>query len=153
MRHYMGLTMNPRDFLNTAKGLLERDNPANCRSIFNRSYYAAYNVGVNLLKNAGIPINENATGHGQVKNYLGNCDIQEIKEAQSKLSSLSSQRIRADYRLCEKSVEKRANAEKALLTAESIIESLDKFDSNDGKQKIRDAVDIYNQKINAAAKK
>ena len=143
--------MNPRDFLDTAKCLLETDTPANYRSIFNRSYYAAYNVGVNLLEDAGIAIKKNASGHGEVNNYLGNCGITEIKKAQSKLSSLASQRIKADYRLGEKAVEKHANAEKALLTAESIVEALSQFDSNDGKEKIRDAVNAYNEKIKSAS--
>ena len=83
--------MNPRDFLDTAKDLLAKDGPANCRSVFNRSYYAAYNVGVNLLEDSGITITKNAKGHGQVRNYLGNCGIKEIEEAESWVKSLNIQ--------------------------------------------------------------
>ena len=144
--------MNPRDFLDTAKNLLERDNPANCRSVFNRSYYAAYNVGVNLLRDAGITVVKNASGHKEVGNYLGNCGIQEIIEAQSKLSTLASQRIRADYRLGVKAVEKLENAKKALLTSERIIEALELFDSNDGKTKLLSGVNAYIEKIKSASK-
>jgi hypothetical protein len=144
--------VNPRDFLDTAKGLLEKDNPPNCRSVFNRSYYAAYNVGVNLLEDAGITIKKNATGHGEVNKYLGNCGIREIKEAQSRLSILASQRIRADYRLSEKPVEKLENAKKALLTSERIIDTFALFDSNDGKEKIFRGVNAYNEIIKSAGK-
>lgn len=143
--------MNPKDFLDTAKGLLERDNPANCRSVFNRSYYAAYNVGVNLLKDAGISIVKNASGHGEVTRYLGNCGIREIKEAQSKLLNLASQRIKADYRMDVKAVEKIENAKKALLISKMIIDVFAQFDSDDGKEKIRDAVNAYNEKIKSAS--
>lgn len=144
--------MNPRDFLDTAKELLEKDNPANCRSVFNRSYYAAYNVGVNLLEDAGITIKKNASGHGEVSKYLGNCGIREIKEAQSKLSILAGQRIKADYRLSEKVVEKSQNAEKALLTSGKIIEAFTIFSSNDGKEKIFQGVNAYNKTIKSASK-
>ena len=144
--------MNPKDFLDTAKGLLERDNPANCRSVFNRSYYAAYNIGVNLLEDAGITIKKNSTGHGEVNNYLGNCGIREIEEAQSKLSALGSQRIKADYRLGEKAVEKPKNAQKALLRSERIIEALELFDSKDGKIELLSGVNAYIEKIKSASK-
>jgi len=145
--------VDPRDFFDTAKGLLERDTPANCRSVFNRSYYAAYNVGVNLLEDAGITINKNAAGHGEISKYLGNCGIKEIKEAQSKLSMLAGQRIKADYRLGERTVESLENAKKALLTSERIIEALTQFDSNDGKEKILYGVNAYNEKIRSASKR
>ncbi len=144
--------MNPRDFLDTAKDLLEKDSPANCRSVFNRSYYAAYNVGVNLLEDAGVTITKNATGHGQVRNYLGNCGIREIKEAQSRLSMLASERNKADYRLKVKTVEKLENAKKALITSERIIDAFAQFDSNDGKEKIFRGVNDYNKTIRSAAK-
>jgi hypothetical protein len=143
--------VNPREFLETAKGLLKRDNPANCRSVFNRSYYAAYNVGVNLLRDAGIAVVKNASGHKEVGNYLGNCGIKEIIEAQSKLSILASQRIKADYRMGEKPVEKIENARKALMTSESIIKVFTQFDSNDGKEKICNAINAYNEKIRSAS--
>lgn len=145
--------MNPKDFLDTARGLLETDSPANCRTVFNRSYYAAYNVGVNLLENAGITIKKSAAGHGEINNYLGNCGIREIEEAQSKLSILASDRIKADYRLNEKAVEKPKNAEKALLRSEGIVEILALYDSNDGKEKILRGVDAYNETIKSASKR
>jgi len=144
--------VDPRDFLDTAKGLLKSDSPANCRSVFNRSYYAAYNVGVSLLEEAGIPIKKNASGHGELDKYLANCGINEIKEAQTKLSFLASQRIRADYRLNEKAVEKHTNAEKAFLSSKSIIEVFTQFDSNDGEEEIFRGVNAYNEKIKTASK-
>jgi len=94
--------MDPKDFLKVAKNLLKNDSPANCRTVFNRSYYAAYNVGVDLLVDAGISITKNASGHGQVNNYLGNCGVRKIEEIQSKLTILANQRIKADYRLNER---------------------------------------------------
>ena len=144
--------MDPRDFLKTAKNLLKNDRPANCRTVFNRSYYAAYNVGVDLLEDSGIRINKNATGHGQVNNYLGNCGVREIEEIQSKLTNLANQRIKADYRLSERTVEKIKNAEKAVMTSEDIIKTFELFYSNTGKKKISNGIKVYNQKIKTAGK-
>lgn len=144
--------MDPRNFLQTAKSLLKDDTPANCRTVFSRSYYAAYNIGVELLESAGITIAKNATGHGQVNNYLGNCGIKEVEEIQSKLTNLASQRIRADYRLDKKPVEKIDNAKKALITSEMIIKTLESYDSNSGKKRILDGIKDYDRKIKSASK-
>lgn len=144
--------MDPKDFLTIAKDLLKKDEVVNYRTAFNRSYYAAYNMAVILLKKSGVNILENATGHGQVNKYLGNCGISDLKEAQSKLTNLNGDRIRADYRLKNKTVEKKTNAFKAVSNAESIIKTFDRHSSQEKRQKIAEGIKIYNNNISSASK-
>ena len=105
--------MDPRDFVQIARDILGNNVPANCRTAFNRSYYAAYHVGVELIEEAGVKIDRNAQGHNQVTKYFNNCGVNDLVVAQQKLVNLYSDRIKADYRLNHKSVEKIANAKKA----------------------------------------
>ncbi|MBW1614415.1 MAG: HEPN domain-containing protein [Deltaproteobacteria bacterium] len=144
--------MNPRDFLQIAKDLLKIDKPANCRTVFNRSYYAVYNVAVDLLEAAHVAVTRSAEGHEEVKRYLNNCGIQELKEAQQKIVNLSTNRIRADYRLNEKYVEKIENAEMAVRRAEDIINIFDSHSSKSERGKIAKAVNEYKSKIEFASK-
>ncbi len=145
--------MDPRNFLQVAKDLLKKDTPANCRSVFNRSYYSAYNVCVDLLKGVGIKVSESSAGHGQVNNYLGNCGIRVIEEAQSKLANLMSERIKADYKMNITTVEKNTNAQKATITAENIINTLDSYIESSGVEIFKEGVEAYIKKINSASKK
>jgi len=144
--------MDPKDFLVIAKDLLKKDKVVNYRTAFNRSYYAAYNMAVNLLKKSGVRIPENATGHGQVNIYLGNCGIRDLEETQSKLTNLRGDRNKADYKLKDKTVEKRNNAIKAVSNAELIIKTFDLHSSQERRKKIAEGIKIYNKKINSASK-
>ena len=147
MRYNLDYSMDPRDFLQIASILLGNDEPANCRTAFNRSYYAAYHVGVELLEQAGVKISQSTEGHNQVKRYFNNCGVNDLVVAQQKLVNLYSDRIKADYRLNHKSVEKIANAKKALKTSENIIKTFDSFASKSQKQKIARGINNYLNKI------
>jgi len=144
--------MDPRDFLQIARDILKNEEPANCRTAFNRSYYAAYHVGVELLEQAGVRIRRNATGHNEVTKFFNNCGIRALEEAQQKLVNLYSDRIKADYRLNHKSVEKIPNARKALKTSENIIRAFDSFAGESGNQEIARGIRKYQGKIKSASK-
>jgi len=139
--------MDPIDFLSVAKDLLKKNKPIYCRTAINRSYYAAYNVAVNLLEKSDVIIPKSGTGHGVVGKYLGNCGIKALEEAQSKLSFLYSDRIKADHRLTNKAVEKKDNALKAVLNSEILIKTFDRYNSKEKRKKILEGIEIYNQKI------
>ncbi len=141
--------MDPIDFLSVAKDLLnlKKDTPIYCRTAINRSYYAAYNVAVNLLEKSDVTLPKSGPAHGEVSRCLGNCGIQALKEAQSKLTNLYGDRIKADYKLTNKTVEKRANALKAVLSSENLIKTLGQYDSKEKRKKIFEGVEIYNQKL------
>ncbi len=139
--------MDPIDFLSVAKDLLKKDKPIYCRTAINRSYYAAYNVAVNLLEKSDVFIPKSGPGHGVVGRYLGNCGIIALEETQSKLSFLYSDRIKADYMMTDKSVEKKDNALKAVLRSEIIIKTFDRYNSKEKRKKILEGIEIYNQKF------
>jgi uncharacterized protein (UPF0332 family) len=144
--------MNPRDYLQIARDILRVDKPANCRTVFNRAYYAAYNVGFVYLKSAGMPISEGPGGHGDVNNYFQNCGVEDLKVAYQKLSNLYSDRIHADYRLNKKNVERIDNAKMALKKAECIIKITDLYSSGAKRKKAIKGLNIYKQKISPASK-
>ena len=144
--------MDPRDFLNLANELLKDDKPSNNRTAISRSYYAAYNVAVHLLEKSSANIQKNTSGHGEVKNYLGNCGIKDLEEAQSKLTALHGDRIKADYRLKEYKAEKKDNAVKAVLTSKLIIDTFDRYNSREKRKNLAKGVEIYEQKISPASK-
>jgi len=144
--------MDPRDYLHIARNILKVDKAANCRTVFNRSYYAAYNVGFVYLENAGIHIEMGPGGHGKVRDYFQNCGIQDLKEAYQKLSNLHSNRIFADYHLNKKNVEKIDNAKMALGQAESIIKTTDSYSSEPKRKIVVKGINRYKQIIESASK-
>jgi hypothetical protein len=142
--------MDPRDFLQVAKSLLKVDNTANCRTVFNRSYYAAYNVAVCFiegLKEISVKISKGPSGHGEVRRYLGNCGESDLEIAHQRLLNLSNDRIKADYRLNSKNVEKMNNAKMAVLIAEEIIKTCDSYSTMPGRKKVADGIRVYLGKI------
>ncbi len=142
--------MDPRDFLQIAKNLLKIDKPANCRTVFSRSYYAAYNVGVCFLEGlegADIRISKGPGGHGEVSRYFQYSGMQDLKEAHQKLVNLYSDRINADYRLSDKIVEKISNAKKAVRVAEDIITTIDSHSSDSERKRITKGIIDYKRKI------
>ena len=142
--------MDSIDFLNFAKELLKKDKPINYRTAINRSYYAAYHVAVNLLEKSNVRIPKSGPGHGEVRKYLGNCGIKTLEEAQSKLSNLYSDRIKADYRLANKAVEKKVNALKAILSSENLIKIFDLYNSVEKRKIILEGINSYRQKISGS---
>jgi len=144
--------MDPRDYLQIARNILKVDKPANCRTVFNRAYYAAYNVGFVYLKDADMPINTGPGGHGDVNNFFQNCGIGDLKVAYQKLLNLYSNRIHADYHLNKKKVEKIDNAKMALEQAKSIINITDLYFSGPERKKVVKGLNIYKQKISSASK-
>ena len=54
--------MNPREFLKVASELVAGATPAKIRTGISRAYYAAYNVGVEVLTEMGCTIEEGYGG-------------------------------------------------------------------------------------------
>lgn len=144
--------MDPIDFITIAKEVVKFETPASYRTAFGRAYYAVYNSCFNLLTSAGVKISSGSSGHGEVQRYLGNCGITELKKAQQNLANLHTDRIKADYHLRDKVVEKRANAEKAIIRSEKVVEIIKSFSSEHELKKIYDGVQEYNDTISMARK-
>ena len=144
--------MDPRDYLQIARNILQVDKPANCRTAFNRAYYAAYNVGFVYLEDAGIHIKKGPGGHGKLREYFQNCGMQDLKEVYQKLSNLHGNRIDADYYLKKKKVEKIDNAKMALEQADSIIKTTDLYSSEAKRKIVVKGINRHKQKIESASK-
>ena len=58
--------MDPREFSKIASALLAMKVPAANRSAISRAYYAAFNVGVEKLRDLGFNVRRGAAAHGEV---------------------------------------------------------------------------------------
>lgn len=117
--------MDPREFESLASDLVSSGNPAYLRTAISRAYYAAFNVGVELLEGMGFKVNQGPSGHANVQNRLNNSGSNELSRASSQLGLLRTRRIEADYRLDRKNVENRKTAEALVKEAERVIQILD----------------------------
>jgi len=98
----LSFNMDGQDFLRIAKKLLKYNTEANWRTSIGRSYYAIFNYLKQECQALHLRISEGPAGHGELKNYLHNCAIDEGIDIGSKIGDLYSQRIIADYKLNEK---------------------------------------------------
>lgn len=117
--------MDPREFLKLASVLVANAGPATIRTGINRAYYAAHNVGVELLTGMGFTIEKGPGGHGDVWMRLSNSGDIEVITAGSKLGDLQTKRNKADYRLDNKDVEDQKTAKALVEQARKIIQTLD----------------------------
>ena len=93
--------MDAKDFLKIAKKLLKYNSEANWRTSIGRSYYAIFNYLKQECQALNLHISSGPAGHGELKNYLYNCGIDEGIDIGSKIGDLLTQRIKADYELGE----------------------------------------------------
>lgn len=122
--------MNPRDFQVLASTLAAGGTPAQSRAAISRAYYAAFNVGAELLRGMGFSLGRGAAAHGEVQRCLANSGDVEVAAAASELNALHSQRIRADYQMDRTDVEHPRVAIDITRQASMIIRTLD--DAFDG---------------------
>ena len=87
--------------------------------------YAAFNVGVEVLKDIGIHLSEGPAGHGELRHCLGSCGDPDLDDACSLLGTLHGRRRRADYLMDDIDSETRNEADIAYLESRQILESLD----------------------------
>ena len=118
--------MDPRSFLQLA--LILKGGPAapeSYRSAISRAYYAAFNVGLEILEGIGIHLSEGPAGHGELRHCLGSCGDPDLDDACSLLGTLHGRRRRADYMMDDIDSETRNEADIAYLESRQIIEALD----------------------------
>jgi hypothetical protein len=128
--------VDPRHFLRLAEQLTSDPDPAACRTVINRSYYAAYYVGVEVLERWGFVIEETARAHGQVRQHFDRSGDPRLQRVARQLRDLYSDRERADYSMADPTVEQPGTAKRALRTAERVISLLDEAAS--GPQAVQD---------------
>lgn len=118
--------MDPRDFHTLALRLAAGTTPAEYRTAIGRSYYAAFNVAAELLRNLGFPLGKGAAAHGEVQKCLSSAGDPGVAAVAAGLGQLHSRRNRADYQLDKLDVETSKNAVAAVAQAGAMIASLDK---------------------------
>ena len=139
--------MNPREFQELAKKLVNGDSPAEFRTAVSRAYYSVFNVGAELMKEMGFPIRENASGHGELEHRLSNSKHIDIEKVGSQLGDLRSRRIQADYRLERREVETRKTAQAIVQQPSTMIMVLDKCRTGPDRPKVVEGIRDYLGKL------
>ena len=132
--------MNPRDFLKVATKLSKSDTTAEYRTAISRAYYAAYNVGVELLEGMGCAISKSAAGHEQLSSNFNNSEDLELSKISTQLNDLRSKRNIADYRLERTEIENQKNSQAIVMQAEKMIEFLDRSITGPRRDKIAKSI-------------
>lgn len=120
--------MNPKEFQYLASGLVEKNGafPSEYRTAISRSYYAVYNLGINLLKEMGFTIPEKIDAHVFMRRHFNNSGDIELIEAAEKIKDLKTKRKHADYDLDRHDVEKKHNAKTYVYSADRLIKTMEK---------------------------
>ena len=128
--------MNPELFLSMAQTLKSTaGRPEFYRTAIGRAYYAAYNVGIQVLDSFGIRLKSGPGGHGELQQCLGACGDSDCVRISDRLRTLHSRRIRADYRMNDGPSETPDEAEAACLDALQIVKVLKSLRDEDGKSR------------------
>ncbi len=140
--------MEPRHFLYLAQRLAEHGAyPVEFRSAISRAYYAAFHVGLILLRQMGFSIVQNASAHEEVYKHLNNSGDDELAKAASKMNDLRTKRIHADYELNRFDVEKQKNARMLVQQAARLIETIEKRCNGEKRSQIIEAIQDWRSRI------
>ncbi len=98
--------MDPREFLRFAKDLVNaKPDAVACRIAIGRSYYAVFNVALEMLKELVISLDKQKDSHWEVAKILQSSGDPDIRNACGALSTLKAQRKSADYEMDDANVE------------------------------------------------
>jgi uncharacterized protein (UPF0332 family) len=139
--------MNPQHFLVVAKELAKVSDgspmaEAKHRSAISRAYYAAFNAANKFLSNkAGIEIVDNTQSvHLTVRKPFLNCSNFVARQVSVELTSLASERTRADYDFDDTDPETGKNAEVACEKAQEVFDKLSQCQMQNLLPTIREAM-------------
>jgi len=119
--------MNPKEFQYLASRLAEHGTfPSEFRTAISRAYYAAFNLGFNLLNELGLTIPNNYEAHKQVYYHFKNSGDSELIEVATKIDNLRTKRNHADYHLDRHDVEEKQNAKAHVCSADRLIKTIEK---------------------------
>ncbi len=121
--------MDPREFYELAVELAGETQPACIRSSISRAYYAAFNLGAEMLRGMGFKIEPTSQGHEDVRMRLHNARDSAVKEAAQKLRDLKTSRNHADYKMKRRDIENPKTAKALIENANYVIKVLEKCKS------------------------
>jgi uncharacterized protein (UPF0332 family) len=117
--------VDPELFLSLALTLKSTPGrPEFYRTAISRAYYAAFNVGTQVLATLGIRLSAGPGGHGELRNCLGACGDAGCLKISSRLATLHTRRRAADYLMDDAAAETQKEAELACLDATEILNGL-----------------------------
>lgn len=116
--------MNPRDFLDVAFDLAGEFREADWRSAISRSYYAAFHVACDLMRQCGFNVPYSGDAHSHAWIRLFNSQDAQLAQAGRNLHELRRDRNWADYGLSQP-LPQRLAADSVRI-AETIIDILDR---------------------------
>jgi len=139
--------MNPKEFQYFASGLVEHGVSApQFRTAISRAYYAAFNLGFNLLKELGFNIANNHEAHKQVYYHFNNSGDSDLIEVATKIDYLRTKRNHADYHLDRDDVEKKHNAKAIVHSADRLIRTMEKQCNGENRSQIIKSIKDWRKK-------
>lgn len=138
--------MNPREFNELAKKLANSRSPAEIRSAISRAYYAAFNVGLEIL--GGMDPKWKSLDHDKLPDYLQLSGDAEFQEIASRMDEFRTIRNSADYHMDNLKPEDRNTANLWCLHAEHIMKTLEDRGKGPNRKRIVDALRDYERRIN-----
>ena len=140
--------MDPRQFQYLASRLAEHGAyPVEFRTAISRAYYAVFHVGLNLLKEMGFDIFQNAYSHEEVYRHFNNSCDKNLVKAAVKINDLRTRRLHADYELDRTSIEEKKNAKMLVQLSERLIETIEKCCNGENREKIIESIQDWKNHI------
>lgn len=140
--------MNPKEFQYLASGLVEKNGafPSEYRTAISRSYYAVYNLGINLLKEMDFTIPKRLNAHVFMPRYFNNSGDSDLIEVATKIDDLRTKRNHADYDLDRHDVEKKHNAKAIVHLAARLIKTMEKQCTGENRSQIIKSIKDWRKK-------
>ena len=103
--------MTGNDFITLAGWIVASGaDAARCRTAISRAYYGAFHLALDFIEDIGGTVHRNASAHIQVQRLLKASGQPPAQEAGALLEDLHGDRIKADYRFRNTTVESHAFA-------------------------------------------
>jgi uncharacterized protein (UPF0332 family) len=106
--------------------------PAACRSAISRAYYAAFLVAHEFLDHIKVKVARSPQTHVAVQHALNNSGHSTLAVMSSKLGTLHSERLAADYEAKKASTEQPGQAALMVAVATEVIDTLDQLTTGTG---------------------
>jgi hypothetical protein len=111
-------------FLTLAEDMAQAGGTAECRTAISRAYYAVFNSADRFLERMQFH-RPKTDYHNVLRQRLLSCGDPEIIRIGSDLRDLHHERVQADYRMDDRSVEEKSKAVAMTLVARTMIDALD----------------------------
>jgi len=139
--------MNPKEFQYLALRLAEHGAfSSEFRTAISRSYYAVYNLGINLLKEMDFDIPKTTDAHVFMRRHFNNSGDTELIGAAEKIKNLKTKRKHADYDLDRPDVEKKQNAKAIVHSAARLIKTMEKQCTGENRNQIIKSIKDWRKK-------